>query len=146
MMMTKTTVKTKRKFKKLLKAISIVGSYAALLCVIVSLNTENKELNKTIEDNLAQYNDTINEYNNTINEKDKKIEELNNTIQDLDVIINDLDVQLVEIARVNESYVDELTEFRKREELFNKYEYAVIDDGYRTDLTYEEIKLGEDLM
>lgn len=68
-------------------------------------------------------------------------------IIDLEYTIKQLDSQLKEVKLINESYVDELTELRNRSELYDKYQYAIIDEtGNRTALKYEEIKLGEQLM
>lgn len=73
-------------------------------------------------------------------QKDAQIQQLQSTIQQLDS-------ELQQVSDVNKSYVDELNELRSRQELYNKYEYAVLDEeGKRTDLTYEQIKLGEELM
>ena len=70
-----------------------------------------------------------------------------NSIEKLENIIEEQDAQLQNLSNINKSYVDELNEFRNREELFNKYEYAIVNEiGERTELTYEQIKLGEDLM
>lgn len=77
---------------------------------------------------------------NNNNEKDIQI-------KNLGTIIDDLDSQLEEIAGINKSYVDELNELRTRSELYDKYEYAIMTEhGIRTELKYQEVKLGEDLM
>lgn len=67
-------------------------------------------------------------------------------ISDLQETIEELDAQIKEVSATNKEYVDDLNRLRTREELYNKYEYAIYEDGYRTDLTYEEIQLGEELM
>jgi hypothetical protein len=62
-------------------------------------------------------------------------------------IIDEIDDQIEEIESINKSYVDELNMLRTRAELFDKYEYAIAyGSSGRTELTYEEIKYGEDLM
>lgn len=77
---------------------------------------------------------------NIITEKNKIITDLNDTIKELDI-------QIQNVSNTNKSYVDELTELRTRSELYDKYSYAIINEmEERTELTYEEIKLGEQLM
>ena len=77
----------------------------------------------------------------------EKLNEQNQLVSDLKATIGELNTQLQVVAETNKSYVDELTEFRTRSELYDKYSYAIIDDcGDRTELKYAEIKLGEELM
>ena len=135
----KGTLKIKRKIEKQKKLIFSIASYVFLFCIIGFLINDNQRLNNELSTKDA-------EYTKIINEKDTEIELLNGAIKDLKMVVNDLDVQLTEVAKVNQSYVDELNTFREREELYNKYEYAVVYGGERTELTYEEIKLGEQLM
>lgn len=121
------------------KIACFVFSYLILFAIIVSLAYSNQKLNNELEKKEQHYTEVI-------NEKDTRIQALNDNVEDLAVTIQDLDLQLTSVSEVNQSYVDELNMFREREELYNKYEYAIIDAGRRTKLTYEEIKLGEDLM
>ena len=79
-------------------------------------------------------------------EKDSEIKILELTVNSLRSVINELNEQITDVSEVNRSYVDELNSFRKREELYDKYEYAIIASNKRTDLTYEEVQYGEDLM
>ena len=90
----------------------------------------------------------LNDQANTINaqlitaneEKQLHIEALNQTI-------DELDVQLQDLSNTNHSYIDELNELRSRSELYDKYEYAIMNEmNTRTNLQYYEIKLGEELM
>lgn len=61
-------------------------------------------------------------------------------------VVNDLDCQLENVASINSSMVDELDILRKRSELYDKYEYAIVNELGRTQLTYEEVQYAEDLM
>lgn len=107
-----------------------------LLSMVASTIIENKKLIKQID----SLNTEVIDLNNQNKSKDTKIVDLHN-------IITDLDTQLEEVGKVNQSYVNELNEFRSRSELFDRYSYAVIDEtNQRTLLTYEEIRLGETLM
>lgn len=77
----------------------------------------------------------------------EQINNHNNIVSELRNIIEEQDQQLINLSNKNKSMVDELNQLRTRSELYNKYEYAVIDEiGMRTELTYEEIQLGEELM
>ena len=71
----------------------------------------------------------------------------NNSIKELEGIIKTQDEQIQDLSQINKRYVDELNDFYDREELYDKYEYAIFDEtGERTELTYAQIKLGEELM
>ena len=92
---------------------------------------------------LMDSNDIIIQERNQIKAMSKEKDQIITSLQET---IIQLDEQLEEVSATNKEYVDDLNRLRTREELYNKYEYAIYEDGYRTDLTYEEIKLGEDLM
>ena len=118
------------KFMKLRLFSVITTILFGVMCIsTLILISQNQKLNKELT--------TIkNEYN----KQDK-------TISDLESVVTDLDTQLHQVADVNKTYVDELTEFRQRSELYDKYSYAIINEsGKRTELKYEEIKYGEELM
>ena len=128
--------KMKRKLKLMQVALTTLSvllliSFISIWCILA----ENKNLNVII----SQNTEVLTEKNNTIMEL--RIE--NNELQN---IIDEIDVQLKEVEAVNHSYVDELNKFRNRAELYDKYEYAIEYGGQRTELKYEEIKYGEELM
>jgi hypothetical protein len=79
-------------------------------------------------------------------EKDSEIKILELTVNSLRNVVNELNEQITDVSEVNRTYVDELNTFRKREELYDKYEYAIMAANKRTDLTYEEVQYGEELM
>lgn len=97
---------------------------------------------------MALYYDTLKENtSNTISNLYLELSDKDNKINQLKEIIDSQDRELQNISEINKSYVDEINYLRSRKELYNKYEYAIYDEmGERTYLTYEEIKLGEDLM
>lgn len=99
-----------------------------LILQIHHINNQNKKLNTEI-----------------IN-LDKQITQKDKVITDLSLIIQEVDNNARQVMNVNKTYVDELTELRNRSELYDKYSYAIINGTTRTELTYDEIKLGETLM
>ena len=104
--------------------------------IITGLVLYNKDLTKQV----LSLNNDINILTNEVADRETIIVDLKDTIIELNS-------QLERVGEVNKSYVDELTEFRSRSELYDKYSYAIINEsGERTHLKYEEIKLGEELM
>lgn len=103
-----------------------------------------------IHDMKYDYDHMSSSYTYLQNDKDFAIKESSrkdNTIENLKSVIKQQDTQLSHISEINKAYVDELNFLYGRKELFDKYEYAVINEvGDRTCLTYEQIKLGQDLM
>ena len=62
-------------------------------------------------------------------------------------VIDELDEQNAGLLKENKKLAKELDSYKEREELYDKYEYALYDTaGNRTDLTYDQIKTGEELM
>ena len=120
----------------------LVGIIMVLLIYIGNLMYENDKISKELE----TANNTIKSMTETISMMDNRINNQDNNITSLTTTIEDLDKQLKEVSNINKSYVDELTELRSRAELYDKYSYAIMDEGNRTELTYAEIKLGEELM
>lgn len=118
------------KFMKLRLFSVITATLFGVMCIsTLILISQNQKLNKELM--------TI----------QKEVEEKDETINKLKSLTLELDEQLHNVAEVNKLYVNELTEFRQRSELYDKYSYAIINDsGKRTELKYEEIKYGEELM
>lgn len=96
---------------------------------------------------MISYNNLSKKYSKLDCNLVKKVQQQETSINTLEKVINTLDSEIQDLSSTNKSYVDQLNEFRQRKELYDKYDYAILDEeGNRTDLTYEEIKLGEDLM
>lgn len=128
--------KMKQKIKLMqIALITLTLVIIALFVVIGCLVKENQNLNLAVSKN-----------NEVLTEKNNKIMELTFENNELHIIIDEIDDQIKEVETVNKSYVDELNELRDRSELYDKYEYAIVYGGERTELTYEEIQYGEDLM
>lgn len=125
-------MRIKRRRERMIKLIMRSFLISIFSFIMISLAKENMELRQELRE--------------TIYEKNNIIAELTHTIGDLNNTLQETDKQLRHVASVNESYVDELNTLRNRAELYDKYEYAIIYGGNRTELTYEEIQLGEELM
>lgn len=124
--------------RNLIRTLTVVSAMMIATIIVLGFslfgfNSKFKKLSKEYDS--LQTSSTRESFQNKVN-----IIELQSTIEDLNK-------QLQHVSNVNHSYVDELNKLRARKELYNKYEYAVLDEeGKRTNLTYEEIELGEQLM
>lgn len=140
-------LKQKRYQDKLVKKLISLIPFLVLIFIIGIQAKQNKDLLVQIEElnwEIDQDNYEIAALGQSLNAIS---EEYKKDVETLNATIDDLNLQLEEMAEINKSYVDELAIFRERKELYDKYSYAIINDlGKRTDLTYEEIKLGETLM
>ena len=130
-----TTLRNRRRKEKMKRA--IMPLIPCLVCLLyIGFMTAKC-------DRLQQQNIQLTE---TITEQDSEIKVLELTVNSLRNVVNELNDQITEVSEVNKSYVDELNTFRKREELYDKYEYAIMAANKRTDLTYEQVQYGEELM
>lgn len=85
------------------------------------------------------YKQSINSLEETIYSKESSIDNLNYNIDQLASTIDVLEDEKVQIA-------EKLSVFEQREELYNKYEYIIEVGNKRTDITYEQLAHGEELM
>lgn len=69
-----------------------------------------------------------------------KLQSFSKTITSLVNISNELETENLLLCKTNEKYWSELKTFREREELYDKYKYAIVADGKRTDITYDQLK------
>lgn len=90
------------------------------------------------------------EYSNLKTDYDIMVEHydgFNNTISELVNISNTLDEQNQSLVQSNQQYYDELQEYKGRAELYDKYDYALIDKaGNRTDITYDQLETLQTLI
>lgn len=131
------------KFTTLGLLIGIVGvsSYSITYCKLVE-----KRANDLYEENMS--------LKNTLSQSDLVTVAQAESNQELKDIIDQMSNQQEKLAsenkkldEANQKLSKQVKKFQKRKELFNKYEYAIMEDGYRrTDLTYSQIKTGEELM
>ena len=130
-----TTLRRKRRKEAIRR--TILPMIPCLMCLVVIWCMAMK---------IEYQENKIGQLSENISEKESEVYILNLTIDSLHNVVNELNEQLENVSSVNKSYVDELNTFRHREELYDKYEYAIIAGDNRTDLTYEEIQYGEELM
>lgn len=104
---------------------------------------EHNDSATTIADLQSKYDYLESEYNVLVSHYN----DFNNTIDELISISDELDKENQELAKTNDSYYEELSELRSRAELYDKYDYAIVDEtGTRTDITYDELRTLEDLV
>lgn len=145
-MIKRSLMRRKMRRERIIKNSIILLLYMSLFIVIGLLVNENRELKQEIVRVSEEYENIIEAKNCDIEEREIDIASLNRTINHLGEVINEMDDQIVQISNINKGYVDELNMLRNRSELYDKYEYAILYKGERTDLTYAEIELGEQLM
>lgn len=91
----------------------------------------------------------INHLQNIINDTQKELTSANKTIQTFIATTSDNENQINSLKEaLNQAASDaaELKELRSRRELYDKYSYVLSYNGQRTDMTYDQLKYGEDLM
>lgn len=137
---------------------------ACLSIVAITINKKNESLMVTYNTINKDYNDLSGEYStleesaestlNIYNELSTNYESLKSNYSILETDYNsllsvnsELDTQNKELATANDEYYDQLQDYKAREELYNKYEYAIYNDsGERTDISYDQLKTAEELM
>lgn len=134
-----TRMRRMQRRERFAKRITRLFIYTCLTLTVILLNKQNNELRETIDSQQQAYEIAI-------YERDYEIANLNCMIDNLEEVVDKLDEQISNVTQVNQSYVDELNLLRTRAELYDKYEYAIMDEGNRTELKYEEIQYGEELM
>lgn len=97
-----------------------------------------------------------NYYNTTIDNKDATIAkaqaELNKTQKNTELLLAAISTEegvtptLDEAVANTKEMKKELAIFRERSELYDKYEYVLVYNGQRTDMSYDQVKYGENLM
>lgn len=104
--------------------------------------TEHNDSVTTLANLQEKYDNLELEYEVLVSHYDS----FNNTIDELITISDELDKENQSLAQTNDSYYEELTELRSRAELYDKYSYAIVDNGNRTDITYDQLRTLEDLV
>ena len=78
-----------------------------------------------------------------IKEENKNLEDkITNIIRDCVAI----DYENCQLIAANDDFYNKLMALQEREELFDKYEYAILYNGERTDIQYDQLKTGIDIM
>lgn len=127
--------------------LSVVTIKSLASNAILSNNIETLSVEK--EDLKSNYKSLQTKYVNLVNENtllEEKLNKSKESIIKLTNVIEELDSQNKELISSNKSYKDRILVYEEREELLNKYEYAIFDDeNNRTDITYEQLKTAEEL-
>lgn len=146
--------------KKAAFAVTVL-TISVLSTLVVAYVVTLAKVNNNLKEELATANESIESYKEQVSSLSSTNETLENQVEavtarnakltadmkEMTEVINNLQSSNDTLISDNKSLGREVTEFRKREELFNKYEYAVIDDGsQRTDFTYSQIETAEQLM
>lgn len=94
---------------------------------------------------MTLYNDYDSMYKD-YKESAEYILECESTIKGLSEMVETLDTQSKSLAESNQEYFDTIQQYERREELFDKYEYAIVrTNGSRTDITYDQLADVEEL-
>jgi hypothetical protein len=126
--------KRRRRKSRMISYIRTVVELVLVLAVIIGYN---------------YYNGTIDTQSNTIA---KTQAELNKTREQIELLLTATSTEEGVTPTIDEAVANaqemkkELTEFRERKELYDKYEYVLFYQGQRTDMTYDMTKYGENLM
>ena len=130
-------------------------SMTILCCIFALLLMKNNNnlvyLNQDLTKNYElEYDNLMVRYDNlkqNYSYLEDNYESVSASMKELAVISNELEQQNQELVASNQQYYEQLCSFGDREELFNKYEYAIINDaGKRTDITYDQLKKLEELV
>ena len=153
------TVTRGRRYSILKKELTISKIYNVVLticcCVLFTLLLTNN--NKLTNENFTQlmnaeakYQELETKFKNLQANSEylaAKYEDMSNTIAELTSSLTILEDENMSLVESNETYYQELVKFSEREELFNKYEYAIYNKANkRTDITYEQLTKLEDLV
>ncbi|MCM1215915.1 MAG: transglycosylase SLT domain-containing protein [Lachnospiraceae bacterium] len=140
-------VNTRRENAKLRMLTLILGlglTLSLLLLILVSISyiknnnaSELKNLKSDYKQLTEDYNDMLLE-NSAYKETNAAYEE---TIRNMNGLIMDMQSQVETLTNSNNEYLKQLKIFYERDELYDKYEYAItrLDDGTRTDITYNQL-------
>lgn len=140
-------VNTKRENQKL-RAISLVLGLSLiltiLLLVLVSISYIKNNNAHELKELKSKYNSLVEDYNE-ITLENAAYKETNDayeeTIRNMNGLIIDMQEQDEKLVETNHEYLSQLSVLQQREELYDKYDYAIkrIDDGTRTDITYDQL-------
>lgn len=117
--------------------------YKALVNKNNDLEAENFALS-SLNNDLKEDNDNLIMLNNKANEA---LADYNNAMKQIDASLKTVIDDNKKLHKDNKKLIDDNKNIAKKLNTYEKYKYAAVDElGYRTDLTYDQIKLGEDLM
>lgn len=135
------------------RLVPMLGIGIVVLITIILFNYQQEKYSAILEQKdtkiselKKQYSSLQDKYASNMTEVINKNKRLSCDVDDQNKTIKSLNSQLKELGDNNKDILKELKEYKNREELYNKYEYAIEYEGERTDLTYKEIKYGEEKM
>lgn len=132
---------------------TIVVLATALIYTLVSKANSESTIS-TLKSQIAENNSTIDDMESTISYLNGKLtatamtaQSLTNDYNRMATVVNEMQQSNDILVANNENLNNELQTYKSRAELYDKYDYAIIDkSGNRTDLTYDNIATGEQLM
>lgn len=133
----------------------IFGTVMSIMCCFLGLAliSNNNKLISANADAAIDYEAKIQtmeqEYYTTYNNYEYLAERYSsflNTISELTAISEKLDEENQQLVASNQEYYDELQEFKSREELYNKYEWALYDGNTRNDITFDQLVTLEEMV
>lgn len=135
------------------RLIPMLGIGLVVLITIILFNYQQKKYSDILEQKdmeiselETKYSNLQDKYASNMTEVVNQNNDLKEDIEEQNKTIKNLNSQLKELSNNNKDILKELDVYKEREELYNKYEYAIEYEGQRTDLTYKEIKYGEEKM
>ena len=135
----------------------LVMVVAALLGSVIGLMIHNVKVSSKLNDAMANYNKASSELSTLQENYDTLLLDycqlresagtMAKSLNSMKAVVDELDEDNAKLMEDNKELSTKLAKFEERAELYDKYEYAVYDKaGNRTDLTYDQIKTGEELM
>ena len=110
--------------------------YSNLLNEYSALIEEHNTLQDEYTSLYENYSKMYEEYVSNI----KYSQRCEENISKLSEVIDELNNQNVSLVQSNDEYFNLIQQYEQREELFDKYEYAIIrTNGTRTDITYDQL-------
>ena len=140
-------VNTRRENAKLRFIAVVLGLsliLVTLLLILVSISYFKNNNAAELKSLKAQYKELSSDYESMLLEN-AAYKETNaayeDTIRGMNDLITDMQSQVQTLSKENEQYLKQLEVFYERNELYDKYEYAItrLDDGTRTDITYTQL-------
>ena len=149
------TSKRKNLLNKLRLSMIVNFTLTVLVFILLGLYVGEHNFNVRVQDELSTENsELLSQVNSIATQKDeyyRNVKDDNMTLSTngacLCYITNALSEQNEQLFNQFERVSKDLDILMKRSELFDKYEYAIIreEDGSRTDITYDQLLLLEDL-
>lgn len=119
-----------------------LGKVRALQSNVISLQSQITELTTTNESLVAENNQFRTEAESVA----ASYNEVSETLKSVSEVSTELDTENQTLIAANQSKDQIIATYEERSELFDKYEYTVLDDsGNRTDINYSDMKMLEDI-